>query len=460
MTNRLRLALAWVCGALFVGTHAGAADEEPLGIGRFHVGMTFDDARAAAAGVAWEPGEVSVFTRKTLSIVGAGAETLGGLAHDVVVAPGYYGHYTLRLVHRADVADAAECERMAVSIVADLEQRFGAFAPWGAERPTVTTKMPSFQSQRLPGGALVVLPVPGSGIDVNDVSPRVSAGASSAIEFDVRRGRKDPQERTGTTHREQSDEDSIDFASSYSREDAKHAVCESRTVIEHHSPLPASEPLAFDPALVQQDVSIATKHHSLDGVDAPTEPVPVGVDCNVSRLSGGMSCIPHDANVLGTAAGYARVAARRASSMVLDPASLDPDNPVPLATSFEVTIEPGDRRPLDFGNGPFVQTRDVRWQLVPARGDLERFYPTKTLEAGFERVVTVACQIQADGSTICMAIDPPPEPDSKMPLNAFEAFSDAAVRIMRAYTAGPTLVSGAQAAGAVVRGQVDFRLAK
>jgi len=31
---------------------------------------------------------------------------------------------------------------------------------------------------------------------------------------------------------------------------------------------------------------------------------------------------------------------------------------------------------------------------------------------------------------------------------------------MRAYTAGPTLVSGAPSAGAVVRGQVDFRLEK
>lgn len=458
MTNRSWLALAAAGALLFAGTRAGA-DEEPLGIGRLHVGMTFDDARAAAADVGWEPGEVSVFTRKTLSIVGARAETLGGLAHDVEVAPGYYGQYTLRLVHRADVADAAECERIAVSIVADLEQRFGPFMPLSPERPAVTTKMPSFQSQRLPGGALVVLPVPGSGIGVDDVPPRVSAGVSSIIEFDVRRGRKDPQQRSGATQRQQSEADAIGFESSYAREDAKHAVCESRTVIKHGAPLPVSEPLAFDRARVQADITIATKHHSLDGVDPPTEPVTVGVDCTVSRASGGMRCVAQGAHAR-PAGGYFGAAEVRASSIVLDPAGLDPDNPVPLATSFDVTIEPGDRRPLDFGNGPFVQMRDVRWKLVPARSELERFYPTKTLEAGFERRVTVACQIQTDGSTICMAIDPPPGPDSKMPLYAFEAFSDAAVRIMRAYTAGPTLVSGAPSAGAVVRGQVEFRLEK
>jgi hypothetical protein len=457
MTNRSCLALAAAGALLFVGARAGA-DEEPLGIGRFHVGMTFDDARAAAD-VAWEPSEVSVFTRKTLSIIGPRAETLGGLAHDVEVAPGYYGQYTLRLVHRGDVTGAAECERIAVSIVADLEQRFGPFIPPEREPPAVTAKIPSFQSQRLPGGSLVVLPVPGSGIDVDDVGPRVSAGASSTIEFDVRRGRKDPQQRAGATQRQHSEADSIHFESSYSREDAKHAVCESRTVIEHGAPRPVSEPLAFDPALVQQDVTIATKHHSLDGLDPPTEPVAVGVDCTVSRVSGGMRCVAQGAHAR-PAGGYFGAAEVRASSIVIDPAALDPDNPVPLATSFDVSIEPGDRRPLDFGNGPFLQMRDVRWKLVPARGDLERFYPTKTLEAGFSRLVTVACQIQSDGSTICMAIDPPPGPDSKMPLNAFEAFSDAAVRIMRAYTAGPTLVSGAPSAGAVVRGQVDFRLEK
>jgi hypothetical protein len=420
--------------------------------------MAFDDARAAAD-VAWETGEVSAYTGKILSIVGAQAETLGGLAHDVEVAPGYYGHYTLRLVHRASVPDAAECERIAVSIVADLEQRLGPFMPPEQERPTVTAKIPTFQSQRLPGGSLVVLPVPGSGINVDEASPRVHAGASSVIEFDVRRGRKDPQQRSGATQRQQSEEDSIHFQSSYSHEDAKHAVCESRTVIEHRAPRPVSEPLAFNSSLVQHDVSIATKHHSLDGLDPPTEPVTVGVDCTVSRVSGGMRCVAQGAHAR-PGGGYFGAAEIRASSIVLDPAGLDPDNPVPLATSFDVTIEPRDRRPLDFGNGPFLQMRDVRWKLVPARGDLERFYPTRTLEAGFERVATVACQIQTDGSTICMAIDPPPGPDSKMPLTAFEAFSDAAVRIMRAYTAGPTLVSGAPSAGAVVRGQVDFRLEK
>jgi hypothetical protein len=458
MTNRSRLALAAAGGLLFVGTCAYAA-EEPLGIGRFHIGMTFDEARAAA-NVAFEPREVSVFTRKTLSIVGAGAETLGGLPHDVEVAPGYYGHYTLRLVHRGIVADAAECERIAVAIVGDLEQRFGALAPAGEEqRPTVTTKIPSFQSQRLPDGSLVVLPVPGSGIAVSPDAPRVKAGTSSAIEFDVRRGRKDPPQRTGATQRQHNDEDSITFESSYSRDDAKHAVCESRTVLAHRPPRPRSEPLAFSPSLVQRDVSVATKHHTLDGLEPPTEPVTVGVECTVSRLTGNMSCTAPGDDARNTGP-YARVAVLRASSMVLAPAAFDRDNPVPLMTSFDVTIAPEDRRPLDFGNGPFAPLTGVRWLYVPAKGDLERFYPTRMLERGFERLVSVACQIQSDGSTICMAIDPPPGPDSKMTLEAFEAFSDAAVRIMRAYTAAPTLASGAPSAGAVVRGQVDFRLAR
>ncbi|HET7133672.1 MAG TPA: hypothetical protein VFJ95_15570 [Gammaproteobacteria bacterium] len=457
MINRSWLALAAVGGLLFVGACACAA-EEPLGIGRFHVGMTFDEARAAA-NVAWEPKGISAFTRKTLSIVGARAETLGGLAHDVEIAPGYYGHYVLRLVHRAEVADAAECERMAVAIVGDLEQRFGALTPPGEERPTVTTKMPSFQSQRMPDGSFVVLPVPGSGIAVSPDSPRVKAGTSSAIEFDARRGRKDPPLRTGATRRQHNDEDSISFESTYSRDDAKHAVCESRTVLEHRPPRPRSEPLAFSPSLVQRDVSVAVKHHTLDGLEPPTEPVTVGVDCTVSRLSGEMTCTARD-DAARNAGVYAEVAELRASSMALDPAGFDPDNPLPLLTSFDVTIAPEDRRPLDFGNGPFAPLTGVRWLYVPAKGDLERFYPTRMLERGFERLVSVACQIQTDGSTICMAIDPPPGPESKMPLDAFEAFSDAAVRIMRAYTAAPTLVSGAPSAGTVVRGQVDFRLAK
>ncbi|HET8698700.1 MAG TPA: hypothetical protein VFO94_14505, partial [Gammaproteobacteria bacterium] len=266
-------------------------------------------------------------------------------------------------------------------------------------------------------------------------------------------------QRTGATRRQHSDEDSISFESTYSREDTKHAVCESRTALEHRPPRPRSEPLEFSPSLVQSGVSVATKHHSLDGLEPPTEAVTVGVDCTVSRLSGEMACTPRVDDPRSTGP-YARVAALRASSMALDPAGFDPDNPVPLMTSFDVTIAPEDRRPLDFGNGPFVPLAGVRWLYVPAKADLERFYPTRMLERGFERLVSVACQIQSDGSTICMAIDPPPGPESKLPLDAFEAFSDAAVRIMRAYTAAPTLVSGAPSAGTVVRGQVDFRLAK
>lgn len=459
MTRRSVLALALASTVLLGAPRPSAADSEPLAVGRFRVGMSFDEARAAAPDVAWENASVSSYSGKVLSIKAANAATLGGVAHDVEVAPGYYGLYTLELRHEADVTNPAECERLAVGIVAELEQLFGPLSAGEAESPTLTRSLPRFESRRMPDGSLVVLPAAGTGISFTAGSPRVRAGKESSIAFtelNERRSRGGPALRTGTARREQNDEDTIGFQSHYERVDAARATCTTRTRIEHAPPLPEREPIAFDPSLVLLDVTVAAKHHTLDVVGPPAERVVVGVACTIERGNGRMRCSADD-DAVANAGRYAGVAEVRASSMLLDPAKLDPDNPVPLSTHFAVAIDPGDRRSLDFADAPPLAMRDVQWRLVPRKGDLDELYPRKTLDRGFQRDVTVACQIQVDGSTICLAVDPPPPADG-MPLDAFQSFSDAAVRIYRAYVAGPTLRSGAPSAGAVVRGQVSFRL--
>ncbi|MGH8262813.1 MAG: hypothetical protein ACRET4_05010, partial [Steroidobacteraceae bacterium] len=281
-------------------------------IGAFWPGMTFDEARAAAPQLAWQDGQKAPYTRKLLSIVAEKAVTLGGLAHNVELQPGYQDNYRAAFYYTQTVTDAAECERLTLPVVTDLEKIVGSLAA-----------TPKYDSQ------------PVTDTTYHELK---EVGASSTISFETnddaaKRPRSaDPVWRLGMAqHNVKST--TIQLGSMYVRDDKNARACRISTIVEYAPDAVPTETLAFNPSMLIQQPSIALRHLSLEGVTLPSDPYTMSTDCSVSRQTGQLAC-SLEANQAG--ADILAAAIVRIRAMRLDPAQLDPDNPTLLKTTIPI----------------------------------------------------------------------------------------------------------------------------
>lgn len=401
-------------------------------IGAFWPGMTFDEARAAAPTLTWQDGVKAPYTKKLLSIYAENAATLGGLAHVVELQPGYHDNYRATFQATQAVADAAECERITLPVVTDLEKIVGSLAA-----------TPKYDSQ------------PVTDTTYHELK---QVGASSTISFETnddaakRPRTADPSWRLGVAqHNVKST--TIQLASMYARDDKNARVCRITTIVDYAPDAVPTETLAFSPSMLIQQPSIALRHLSLEGVALPTDPYEMTTDCNVSRQTGQLACSleANQASPEILSAAILRIRAMR-----LDPAKLDPDNLTLLKTTIPIVLTSSDKHPIDLKKTPRIKLQDVVWDSRPTPEQLEAVYPQKLLAQGKTARLTLACQVQADGSLICVDANakPPTEPQA---LDDYKAFVRAGQAIMSLYVSTPKLKSGADAAGAVIETPVSFK---
>jgi hypothetical protein len=414
----------------------GASNGKPLELGPFRTGMSFDAARAAAPGLAWRDFTVSKYTGKVMSIAAPDAITLGGLSHAIELRPGYYDSYSIFIKHVESVADASACEQLSVPVLAELEQRFGAFNP-----PAGYADQPA--KSKDPGPPRFEL---------------VKAGEHSTISFTTNEDRDEkprtsnPEWRQGVAEHDDGDY-SVRFESAYTSDEFSSPFCKLVTLLDHHPPAPPWETLPFDASLFVRQPSIAVKHMSLEGVTLAKPTVAVDFACGVDRHSGMLGCSPKAAAHANESVVAA--ALRRTLAMQVDTARLDPDNPFPVRMDLTVELAQNEHRPIDFLGAPRVSMSDLVWTEQPTAQETQAAYPKSMLEQGVGAKVGLTCQVQSDLSLLCAVTDPKPQGDAKA-AEDYDKLAFASVAVMSLYRAAPALKSGAPSAGAVIDTRVNF----
>ena len=357
---------------------------------------------------------------------------LGGLAHAVELQPGYLDNYRETFQYTQAVADPAECERLTLPVVTDLEKIVGSLAA-----------TPKYDSQ------------PVTETTYHELK---EVGTSSTISFETnedaakRPRTADPVWRLGMAQHNVKTT-TIQLGSMYMRDEKNARPCRITTIVEYTPDAVPTETLAFNPSMLIEQPSIALRHLSLEGVTLPKDPYEMSTDCNVSRQTGQLACSleANQASPEILSAAIVRIRAMR-----LDPAKLDPDNPTFLKTTIPIVLARSDQRAIDLAKARRIKLQDVTWASRPAPEQLEAVYPKKLLAQGKTAHLTLACQIQTDNSLICADTNTKPPTDAQA-LEDYQAFVRAGQAIMSLYVSTPKLKSGADAAGAVVETPVSFK---
>lgn len=463
---------ALVLAANLVPTVVTAAGQT-LRLGPFVVGMSVDEARAAAPDLAWRDTAVSKYTGRTLSIAADDAVTIGSLRHSVALTPGHYNWYYAVFRHSESVPDAPACERLSLPVVAELEANFGEF--WAIPRfDKRRLSSPSDLQRTTQGladlaGANLGVPIRRRrGAQARAGTPRyvlVEAGGRSLMSFETNEDADglprtdDPRWRLGIAEQMRPvaspyPETDIRLESYYSREDASARTCQLTTIISYTPLRPPWETIEVTPAVLTQRPSIAYLHLSLDGVTLPAPATNVKLYCAVARPTGRFLCSRAPKEKADAALVIA--ATMRSRAMQLAPATLDPDNPVNLRTTLSVTLAQAERRAIDFVDAPSVATGEIQWAATPDESTLQSAYPADLLKQGQTGVVALVCQIQSDLSPLCVPASPL---DGGTPaVDEVQAkFAWSARAMLSLYTAAPLLKSGAPAAGAVFSTRISFK---
>jgi len=441
--------------------HALAADRPIGGIGPFALGMSLEDARAAAPDLAWHATETSAYSDRVLAIGADDALMLGGYAHFVEIKPGYYGKYEIRLEHRFQSSGAKQCELQTLPIVADLESRYGRFTSQPNYSVTPGARsMPTWSTQRLPNGSVIVTPMPGSGGPIRIAEPhdKVKAGKRSYLIFTPpmkaakERAGDDDFKRVGRTEIARNKTE-LRIESRYEPELFGAPVCTVVITFLRHGSPPLSRKMEVSPDTFNRLVTIGTRHHSLDDVTSLSDDTSIRFECTrepASRIARGnreLVCNPvgnrlNDADPMLVAAAQARI-----SEVNPNDDSFDPDNSVPLTIQLDVRLSPADRHGLDFTAVSRTPTQDIDWIGVPSMHEMRRY------GSNLVGTVSVLCQIQQDLSNICVALD---VGGAVVPPDVATAAQRSAVEIVRQFKAAETLKTGTPASQVVFATVVDF----
>lgn len=451
MSRRRGLACAALCLAALSGV-ARAADA-PVQVGPFTFGMSLDEARAAAPKLVWEEAERSAYSGRVLALAAADAVTLGGLPHKVTVRPGYHGGYELALEARPPVARAAACDAAVLAIAAEAEPWIGKLNGVDAtayQDPSPPRSGLRWESRRGPDGNLSVVPVPDYAFSSRP-APRgtVKVGKRSTLSLVTRlEGAKpgdEPDERVGEAEGHRSGL-SVFVRSRFQRQDSGGHECKLRTVLRRLMQMPAPRQVDFATLKFIAGDTIGLRHHSLDGLPAPSQALEFELACAINRREGRLWCQPprkQDADA------YLAALLMRAGALRLEPGQIDPDDPAQLLTKFALALRPEDRRPLDFLERPRVAASMLRWQYQPTSDDIPAGNPQ--VEFAGERI-EVVCQVQDDHSLVCTDRAGAAQTGETRSARAARH----AIRLISRYIATPALADGQPSQGAVFSTVVEF----
>lgn len=417
----LRLGGAFLALA-FAPSLCDAAEAQTGDLGPFRLGMSFEEARAAAPDAAWSD-IPSPYTHDTVALEGKAALRLGGHDFDITLTPLSYKAYRLEAVHSVEEGDATEsaCRAALVAAADALAARFGALGAitplsdaeqgalpigfqtlslWGPAQPAAIGQASRFEMFRRPGTGSVLW-----------LAGRRAEGMTILV---------------GGRY--------LDRNSPMSP-----SSCVVSARISAQPPRPAFEWLDVASLQAPPKPSMVARRHSFDGLAGlPQGSARVEIACDVDRPTGRLSKCQAGSAV---AEALARPAERQGDRVTLQSPALDPDKDVPLRVRLTLLVDPADAVPPPPPGEPILKPTDVVWARRPSGEELSSRFPDRANRLGLSARIDVLCRMEAGGELFC--------PKTTVATAAGEeaTFQTWGETVETLFRAAPALANGEAAAG-------------
>lgn len=437
------------------------AFQASIKIGPIPFGANLDEIKASTPGVDWKIEEASEFTGAPLKIAAQDVFDFGGRRVSVQARKDYYDwHVGLKASAHAD--SAVDCEQAGLQWLASVEGGVGALAADTPARTPRKAMQASWTASQSDGGAFVVMPIKGARKSSGARGEWISFGEGSSALYHAsgKSGAYIPRKALATkkpdrfaiqTRRETSQFE----VSAYAGYDvSRPGVCSLYATYIGWAKKPALSMISYDPSNIVRTMSIGERHRLIKGLPLPKEGVLVKVNCSVSRQTGEtLVCRESESMPIDLAINNA--ASRIAGAMAFDMTGVDRDDPQEMIIEIPVLVSPDDVRSEEFCTRPRVMLSDVSFSATPRVNEYDDAYPISAKQKGVSARTTAVCEVQSDGSLICLTgwVE---QSDGKSDFH--EEFAHAAEKLLPKFTAAPNLANGQASIGAVFDVGVVFRL--
>ena len=419
--------LAGVLMGLCAVVAGASAEQRPIRLGPLELGMRIGEIKAALPSANWQLISKSAFTGGEFRVVAEDALDLAGRRLKVEVTNHPY-NWDIGLTARFNEATPQACEQSGLQLLAALEVGTGPLSPG------------------------------------RDPGETVTFGQASSARFTAFEGRREAVQRKHVARSEvnllvlsaqiQAQRQEVKASAVF---DAKSTPnCRFNVMALGWQPQPPMQAVPYEESKTLQRMNIGDRHRLASGVELPEAVVVVPMQCQVSRQSGKvLKC-----NELGNrpfSAAVSNVAGRYAGAMAFEMSGIDRDEPQPVLIDIPVRVSRDDVKPLDFGQAPVLPMTDLVFTATPSAKEVQQAYPFKALRQGVGARVETRCQVQTDGSLICLA---GAVLQSNAQTDLVNDFSNAAARLLPLYRVAPALKDGRPSAGQVLGLGVQFLLAE
>ncbi len=416
----------------------------PAQVGPFRLGMPLDEARAAVAG-----GEFKILSDTQAQPVALRIPrglSLAGADFEAVVISGRSP--AMKFLAETPGLDRRACRERTQAIVGALEPTFGSFDTPQANLPPPKPIYTGVTATRMGTGYVVTGNPP-----AYEYRPQIlPAGSHSRLSEDDTRSELDPDHVWLARRVRPAQDDRIRVEIVSETEAAGDPVlCRTSILVSQAvgGALEVGLSRTPDILVVVETPGIGVVHHSLDGLDLPSDAIEVELTCHVERRTGRPTfCLDLTTALLDGKVStlvYGLAADRRARKLRFDPALLEQSGES-LRVPVTVRLSPADRVAA-VRSGPLRPADDVEWRRKPEDQEIGR-----TINLGAappqEFDVLVGCQIQSDGSLVCTEARAVPESVDVAKLQP--------EKIGSLFHAGPTLKDGSPSAGVWV--ELDFHV--
>ncbi|MFN0182425.1 MAG: hypothetical protein ACKVQR_01275 [Aquabacterium sp.] len=420
-------ACLWALGGLLaIGGAFAQSDVRSIRLGPIDLNMRIPEIRQALPDAAWRTVSRSSYSGRETRIAADDAIDLGGRRLKVEVRDQPY-EWDVILSARFTEPDAAACEQAGLAVLTALEAGTGPLQDAGR----------------------------GEG-------ERISFGRASTASFSAFEGRREAVARRHVTRTQvhtmvlsaqlQAPEREVKAYAAFDARNPQNCLV-SITALGWQR-RPPMQTLAYDESKVRKRMSIGDRHRLASGLALPADGIQVPMQCQVSRQSGQvMLC-----NALGTSVqppAITNVAGRYAGAMAFDMTGVDRDDPQPMLMDIPLWVRPQDARPLDFAEATVLAMSAAAITDMPAAKDIRHAFPIRALRKGVGARVESRCQVQADGSLVCLL----PTVEQTDGQSDFVAeFAQAASQLVPQIRVGAALNDGSASAGRVLAVLVRFKV--
>lgn len=389
--------------------------------------MRIAEIKAALPGANWKLVSKSAYTGREFRMVAEDALELGGRRMKVEVTD-HPHNWDIGLTAQFAEANPQACENSGLQVLAALEASTGTLTP---------------------------------GRDAGEI---VGFGQASSARFTAFEGRR---EAVARKHVARSAVNLLVLSAqiqAHQQEVKATAVfdvkstpnCRVQVMALGWQPMPPMQALPFDAGKTLQRMNIGDRHRLASGVDLPEAGALVPMQCQVSRQSGKV-LLCNEMGDRAFSAAISNVAKRYAGAMAFDMSGIDRDEPQPVLMDIPVRVSRSDVKPLDFGAAPALPMSDLAFTTTPPAKEVQQAFPFKALRQGVGARVDTLCQVQTDGSLICLA-GSVRQTNGQTDLAA--DFSRAAAQLLPQYAVAAALKNGNPSAGQVFGLGVQFLVAE